>query len=210
MERKEVAYDLSDELRLAENLNRNITYLLGLLIFTFVSGILAYRGNFSIWKDALSYLGNINTLRETSNFLSFTIFVVGMIGSAMLCFRISNDLKYHKGQMYFTMAGIGFILLTIPSDLINILHSLGGALVVGSLWFFSLMSLNDLYKKTAKFKIILYHIILHGTVLPYAFLYFAGIPLRQAAQKFAVLGLLLIVKLSFAEYYRLTSEKRSA
>ncbi|MGC9344074.1 MAG: hypothetical protein ACP5E3_15330 [Bacteroidales bacterium] len=36
-------------------------------------------------------------------------------------------------------------------------------------------------------------------MLPYAFLYFAGLPERQAAQKFAVLGLILVIKFTTSE-----------
>lgn len=107
------------------------------------------------------------------------------------------------------LAGTGFILLAIPTDLVNIVHTLGGAFVVGSFWFYTLKNLVELYHKDKSYRIFLYHLILHGTVIPYAVLYASGTSIRQGAQKIAVLGLVIILKISVIEYLQYLEKQKS-
>jgi hypothetical protein len=208
MSYNEETYHLSDELRAFEHLNRKITYLLSIIILTFGFGMITYPDEFNFWKDALSYLGNIYPIDGRSNTIGFLILLSGMLASGYICFSISNDLKGYHGYYHFKLAGLGFILLAVPSDLINIVHTLGGVLAVGSLWLFCVLALKELFKKISRKKVLLYHLILQGTVLPYAILYFAGVPVRQAAQKFAVLGLIIILKLVISEYYQMLGKEK--
>ena len=206
---KDRAYPLSDELRLFEHLNKKITYLLSLIIFIFLFGALIYADEFDFWEDALSYIGNIYPVGGNSNLLSFLVLFFGMILCSFLSFKISQDMKGYRENYYFKASGIGFMLLAVPSDLINVIHTIGGAVAVGSLWLFTVITLNNLFSKISKIRVLLYHLILQGTVLPYAFLYFSGSPVRQAAQKFAIAGLIIILKLSIKETYDFLQKKHA-
>jgi len=130
------------------------------------------------------------------------VFALGMTASSMICFHISRHLEKPFYQRLFRLCGTGYILLITPCDLYNPLHALGGALVVGSLWFFTVCSLHDLYQKISKIRFFLYQLILQATVLPYAFLYAAGSPDKQLAQKFALAGLILALKATITEHLK--------
>lgn len=200
MEKEESAYHLPGELKAYSKLNKKINYLLSLILIVFFLGIIFYSEKFDFLADPLSSLGEIHPEKANSNLVGFSIFMIGMLTCSILSFRISYDLKDFYGHFLFKITAAGFILLSAPSNQLNIFHSMGGALVVGSLWWFCVAILKELFKATKKIKIIVYHILLHSTVLPYAFLYFAGLPERQLAQKFAVLGLILVLKFSTCEY----------
>lgn len=202
MKSNEGAYRLPEELKAYTLLNRKINYLLSLILLVFILGLITYSEKFDFRADPLSVLGEIYPQKTNSNMLAFGIFLAGMLLCSLLSFSISQELKDFYGHNLFKIAGTGFFLLAFPSNHFNLLHSLGGALTVGSLWWFCVTILNDLFKRSGKIKIIIYHILLQGTVLPYAFLYFAGVSGRQAAQKFAVLGLILVLKFTTSELLR--------
>lgn len=208
MKSKESAYRLPDELKVYTQLNRKSNYLLSLILLVFILGIITYAEKFDFWADPLSVLGEIYPQKTNSNMLAFGIFLSGMLLCSLISFSISQGLKDIYGHKLFKLTGTGFILLAFPSNHLSWLHSLGGALTVGSLWWFCVTILNDLFKRSGKIKIIIYHILLQGTVLPYAFLYFAGVPGRQAAQKFAVLGLILVLKFTTSELLHYHEKKK--
>ena len=72
--------------------------------------------------------------------------------------------------------------------------------MIGSLWLLAVIHLHKLMRHIKKARIYLYHLILQGTVLPYAFLYAFGSPLRHLVQKFALAGLIISLKLVISEY----------
>ena len=200
MTKNKIIYHTSDPLKVHRLLSFKVSMLVGLLLIIFISGILTYPEKFHFREDALSYLGEIYLKNGKPNIYSFIIFAAGMIGCSLLSFSISHDTAGYKPHIFFKIAGVGFALLAVPGDISNLVHSLGGAISVGSLWFFSALSLNDLYKKSKSLRILLYQLILQGSVLPYAFLYFAISPYRQYAQKFAVIGLMIILTVTIREY----------
>lgn len=208
MGNKKSAYQLPNTLKEYIILNRKINYLFILILLIFILGIITYSEEFDFWTDPLSSLGDIYPDKSNSNLLAFGIFLTGMMICSLLSFNISYGLKKSYGHYLFKITGTGFILLAFPSNQLNFLHSLGGALVVGSLWWFSIVILNNLLKKTNRIKILTYHILLQITVLPYVILYFAGVPERQVAQKFAVLGLILVLKFSATELMNYLGRQR--
>lgn len=199
MENKESAYRLPDDQKAYDLLNRKINYLLSLILLIFILGLISYSGEFDFWSDPLSALGEIYPDKANPNLLAFAIFLTGMLGCSIVSFKVSQELKQFFGHNLFKITGVGFIFLSMPSNQLNNFHSLGGALVVGSLWWYCVVVLHELFKKSKKLKILAYQFILQITVLPYAFLYFSGLPERQAAQKFAVLGLIFVIKFTTSE-----------
>lgn len=190
-----------------QSANKKVNQLLGLILVVFISAILVQNNKFDLSEDALSSLGNIYPGEPNTNLAGFMIIVSGMLLASIISFRISKDLKNVTKYSILKLTGVGFILLAVPSNQVNILHSLGGVVVIGSLWWFMSKSLFNLYEETRNFRILLYLFILQATVLPYAILYFTGAPVRQAAQKLAVLGIILILKLTILGYLQLTETK---
>ncbi len=164
-------------------------------IIIFILGALTYGERFNIWDYAYSYLGRVRTPGGNENTLSFIIYVVGCIINSIICFKISNTITERLYKIFFITCGTGYLLLMLPCDIINSIHSVGGALVVGSLWFFSITSIYDIYRSGNKIKGMLYFLLLNGTVLPYACAHFVNAPWEQIAQKPALLGLILTLKL---------------
>ncbi len=208
MSHNEGLNQLSGQIFAYSRLNRHLRYLLAVIFLVFITGTFVYAGEFRFWDDALSYLGKIYPVNGQSNTLSFIIFSSGMIASSVLCLRMSMIINSYREHIYYRISAAGFILIAIPTDFINILHTLGGALVVGSFWFYTLRKLIELFGKVKKSRVVLYHFILHGTVIPYAILYASGTGIRQGAQKIAVLGLVIMLKVSIIEYLQYLKKQK--
>jgi len=171
-------------------------------IIIFILGALTYGEKFRFWDYAYSYLGMIKTPNGNGNTISFFIYAAGCIMNSVICFKVSNSLTGQLNKIFFKACGAGYILLVLPCDVINSIHCLGGALVVGSLWFFSIIGINGIYRSGHKLRALLYFLVLNGTVLPYAFMHFVRSPYEQIAQKPALLGLILVMKLIISEMTR--------
>ena len=72
-------------------------------------------------------------------------------------------------------------------------------MVFGTLWFYVVITLIELRKYIDNFRILIYHLLLQGTVLPYAYLHFTNSPSKVFVQKFAILGLMIVLELIVIE-----------
>ena len=183
--------------------NHRFTILMNLFLantlIIFILGALTYGEKFRFWDFAYSYLGMTKTPGGYGNTLSLLIYVAGCLFNSVICFKISNNVPGRLYNIFFKICGAGYLLLMLPCDVIDSLHSVGGGLVFGSLWLFSVISINDIYHSGRKYRAILYNLLLNGTVLPYAFMHFVQSPYEQIAQKPALLGLILVLKLVLTE-----------
>jgi hypothetical protein len=195
-ESQEAVEDLVKHHRLINLMNIFLTNT----IIIFILGALTYGEKFQFWDYAYSYLGMIKTPGGNENTLSFIIYVAGCMINSVICFKVSNNITGHLNKIFFKTCGAGYLLLMLPCDVINSIHSIGGALAVGSLWFFSIISINDIYHSGNKFRAVLYFLLLNGTILPYAFAHFMDLSWKQIAQKPALLGLIIVLKLILAEH----------
>ncbi|HDZ40118.1 MAG TPA: hypothetical protein ENH59_00330 [Bacteroidetes bacterium] len=186
-------------LSIYQQLNRYANYLIYVTLLVFILGMLTYGQDFSFREHALSHFGRIRTQDGSPNTLSTLIFGTGMLLSSLICFKLSNLAEDNTSHSLLRLAAIGYILLIAPCDILNKIHSMGGALVIGSLWLLTVVLLHDLLRHFSRTKIYLYHLILQGTVLPYAFLYAFGSPLCPLVQKFAIAGLIISLKLAIGE-----------
>ena len=182
-----------------KNLDQWLNYLLGVTILTFFLGVLTFGQPFSFTNHAFSYLGMTTTPDGSSNYLCMLVNAMGMLMSAFICFRISQILQESRSHWFFWLAGAGYIIMLIPCNLYNAGHMIGAALLVFGLWAFTSLHLFRLRSFTGWFKFLLYQLILQGTVLPYAVLYFLGSPDKQFMQKLAVAGLVMALKLTALE-----------
>jgi hypothetical protein len=176
-----------------------VNMLLANILIIFIAGIIAYGEKFLLWEYPYSYLGMIKTPGGNGNTLSFIIYAAGCLMNSILCLKISGNFTGRLFRILFRICATGYLLLILPCDVLNTIHSIGGALAFGSLWFFSMISIIDLYQLGKKLNALLYNILLNTTVLPYAFLYFVQSPYKDIAQKPALLGLILVINLIITE-----------
>ena len=180
---------------------------LALTIFlTFTLGMFCFGENFLFWQHAFSDLGSTITPCGNSNLLSLSIFVMGMLISAVLMILIAchfsrdESLNHRQLKYYLSLlAALGFIVITYPHNLNNQIHSYGAATMVGSLWAFGVLLLVELKPLIFGPRYNLYQALLQGTVLTYAFTYFINAPIKQVTQKFAVVGLVATLKLATSQ-----------
>lgn len=187
-----------------------------LFVLTVILGILLYKDRFDLWNFAISYLGGIHSLSGQENLASYLAFNVGMIVCAMLSHRISQLFHHtrhlHHQRFYrllFEFCATGYIIMLMPHDVSDTIHSFGAGIVFGSLWLYCIFTLGFLYDVIERWKFFGCHILLQSTVLTYAFMYFTGSGLKQNFQKFAIVGLLInlfVVTRFYYRYYRESPE----
>ena len=194
-------------LSIYHKLKRYSNYLIYVTLVVFILGMLTYGQDFSFREHAFSHFGRIRTQDGSPNTLSLLIYGTGMLLSALICFKLSNLAEDNTSHYLFRLAAAGYILLIVPCDVLNSIHSIGGVLVIGPLWFLTVIQLHDLFRYYNKGRIYLYHLILQGTVLPYAFLYAVGSPLCDMVQKFALAGLMISLKLVIAEHAKVVRDE---
>ncbi|NOY36535.1 MAG: hypothetical protein GXO83_03075 [Chlorobi bacterium] len=192
-------------------LRKYIRLLLSTNLIMIVMGIFTYRGSFHFWEDALSYLGaTVNTQGEKNEISPF-FFDTGLLICSMLSFKMAR-LWAQKHDWYsfriktflMRLGGVGYLLMITPCNLFNPTHMLGSSFVFGSYWFFSVLLIQESKSKLGIWKVLLFHLLLQGTMLPYAYTYvILRTPIKQFYQKFAIAGLILtldlITRLSFGQ-----------
>ncbi len=172
-------------------------------LLTMAVGILFYGEKFNFWTNPISDLGVTVTAHGHSNLASLAIFAIGMLSSGILMLKIAIIFKeniylqYHKFKYYISiMTAFGFFIITYPHNINNNIHSIGGALLFGGLWGLTLLFLIEAHSIKKTSHLILYHLILHSTVLTYAFNFVIKSRIEQITQKIAILSLMIILKLS--------------
>jgi len=203
---REETYNEGERVFAWVELNRYINYLLGITIVTFILGAITYGEPFSFYDHAYSHLGRIRTQNGNPNTTAFIIFTISLLISAFICFRIEKILNGGSRHWLFTLCGTGYLVMLFPCDILNPVHAVGAALVIASLWFFTNIRLFHLIPHTGVLRFVVYQLILQGTVLPYAFMYVFDIPARHLAQKFALIGLIVVLKIAITESLRFQRE----
>ena len=185
------------------------------IITSFGCAILAFGEPFLFFEHAFSDLGRIRTMDGSGNAKSFLIFAAGLSICTILMLILSiryfsaspHSIRHRKLKGFFSaLASIGILIAIFPHDIFHGLHVAGSAAMVGSLWMIANLHLDDIRFRGETRMAVAGHAVLQGTVVTYAMLYFIDSPLKQVAQKFAVMGLILV--LSFVTNY-LESHGRS-
>ncbi len=182
-----------------KKINRLFKKLLWTDLTTLALCMFLYAGRFHFWEDPFSLLGASATPDGCPNTLSMLFFMAGLVMSCCFAWQMSAvfrmmpfvpnaRLKSHL----LRMTGIGFILMTVPCDRYNGIHSTGSALVFGTLWLFTVLLLQEA-KKSLHNRYLLFQFLLQGTILPYAITYIAGAASKQVFQKIAVAGLTVVL-----------------
>ena len=169
----------------------------------FTIGMLCYGEPFLFWEYPLSDLGRTVTEGGYPNTFSFLLFSLAMLicGSIMLAIGLNfkrsgtiPNMRIKKNLSY--VAAAGYFIALFPHNISNPVHSVGSAMFVGSLWGLSIIFLLEARHQISPSKFYLLQLILQGTVITYAINFIFDTPIRQITQKFAVVGLMLVLKLS--------------
>ena len=184
-------------------------------ISSMIIGMLLYgerREAFNFWMDPISFLGATETANGHKNTASLIVFVLGMVISGLLMLRIASlfrrheEIQHHRLKSYLSIgAALGFFIITYPCNINNNIHSVGGALLFGDLWGITLLFLLEVPSIEGAPHAVLYHFILHSTVLTYAFNFVIKSNIQQITQKFAILSLIIVLKAT-TSLYRLYQE----
>lgn len=193
------AHSHEEVLGIYHKLNEYFNYLMYVTLLVFILGMLTYGQDFSFLEHAFSHFGRLRTQNGNPNTLAMFIFGIGMILSSLICIKLSKLTEDSTSRLLFSISAAGYLLLIVPCDLLNTIHAFGGALVIGSLWLLAVIKLHELIQQANRLRYYLYHLLLQGTVLPYAFLYAFDSPLCPLAQKFTLAGLIITLKLTLTE-----------
>lgn len=173
------------------------------------------RGAFFLWEDPLSDLGAFMTVNATLNVLPRIVFDAAMTVSGLLMLRIysgfsADELLRHRRfkEVMTFLCGVGFFMVLMPYDVNLAVHEAGASLIFGMLWGMTVLFSVELGQMSLVAGSVLSQLVLQGTVLPYAYLFAAGIPGEVVAQKFAVIGLMFSVWLTTRTGGRLRSVSR--
>jgi len=168
---------------------------------TFILAVITFREPFHFWHHAFSKLGETTTPQGYPNLLSQLVFSIGWLACSLLMFRISQqfrrnrELKHRMFKQWLALVGsIGFVVAIVPNDVNHILHSIGMGLVVAVTYFFGVFFLIELRPTLSPLVFYVNMLFLQSAVLTYAVTFFSNSTLKQAAQKFCVLALLLVVE----------------
>ncbi len=189
------------------SLARAFTIIIAIVCAGLLVSIVLYRGPFLFWNYPLSDLGALRTETSRINVISRIVFDFTTVTAGLLMLRIvalvSGERCVGHRQVKGLLAlgaAVGFFLLLMPYDVELGIHEAGGALVFGMLWGLTDIFSLELKRSLRGGRALVSQLVLQGTVLPYAFMFAARVPVEDAAQKFAVVGLMFSVWLSSRAY----------
>jgi hypothetical protein len=126
---------------------------------------------------------------------SMLIYALGMLVEAGIMFRVSALFARSKTlsrsslkSVLGLLASAGFLVSVFPNDLYHTLHSIGVGLVLGSLYFFTMIFHLEL-KDDISMTVFVFNIaLLQVAVFSYATAFFLNTDAKLSLQKFCLLG----------------------
>jgi hypothetical protein len=91
------------------------------------------------------------------------------------------------------------LVFIFPHNINNNIHIVGAAIMVASLWALTGLFLFEARRFVPLEKFIVQQSTLQVAVLTYATAYMYDLPIKNIAQKFAVLGLIIVLKVATAK-----------
>jgi hypothetical membrane protein len=184
--------------------NHSVRRLFFLLFYvmlaTFGISILLYGEEFLFWKHALSDLGCTMTRMGRPNRISRWVFALGMMVESFIMLRIweeYTEVPRFRNQAVKAwlahMAAMGYLFSILPNDKFHTLHSAGVGVVVGALYFFSMIYHYELKEHVPAWRFSLDVVLLQIAVFPHAISFFADWNTKQSFQKICIMGLFYIL-----------------
>lgn len=188
----------------ADQFVRNHLFLVsGILVLTYVLGILAYGEPFLLSQYAISDLGATVTKHGLPNTSSRIIMTIGMLicSSLMLRVGLARSLRQQWVKRWLALlCAAGFFLFICPLDINYTIHSIGAALIIGPLYLLDNCFLWEQRQHMPAIVFWLAQVILQTTVLTYAVAFTTTAAIKQISQKFCIAGLLIVSFLSLRDW----------
>jgi len=110
-------------------------------------------------------------------------------------FLKDENLVHHQLKFALSlMGGTGCFVFIFPHNINDNIHMIGAALFVAAVWALGTLFLIESRKTGTRERTVLLQTILQGTVITYAVCYFTDLPIKNIVQKFAVFGLIIVLK----------------
>jgi hypothetical protein len=168
-------------------------------VLTFVSSYVFYNGDIDIAKEALSDCGASRTKDGDPNTLSMIIFSMGMLICGLISLIISLIYRSWKGLRYrqrlarsMGIASIGYVLIALPADISFMIHCIGLAMVLFSLWYMIRLLLLEIRGRISKLRFWTSHIFLGSSILAYVIECSITLGASSYTQKVAIFGLAVV------------------
>lgn len=181
---------------------RRLSIIIAIVLGGITLGIIFYRQPFKLFHYPLSNLGATRSPAGLANVPSIVFFDSSMILSGILMFSISarfgaSDVDHLLPKRGLTLlSGVGFFVIIFPYNINDPIHMAGGAALFGGLWGLTVLLLLELRRPIGTLRFTLLQLLLQGTILPYAALVMINLPIKQAFQKPAVLGLMASLRIA--------------
>jgi hypothetical protein len=171
-------------------------FLLSLDVFGSLGlSILLFGERFLFWEHAFSDLGNTITWQGHPNFPSRMVFSVGLVVASLLMLRIgalyakNQELRNRVIKRWLALLGaVGFVVVIVPNNLNHVVHSVGAAIAIGVLYFFTMVFHLELKPLVSPRLFYIDLVILHVAVFSYAVTFFADFAIKQSVQKICFFG----------------------
>ena len=158
-----------------------------------------YADPFPFWQYPFSYLGRTVSEAGAANLTGQIAYTATMLtgGVVMLgcrrSYRTATGVPDARaGALLSLAAAVGFFASVAPSDLLPSVHNLGSGMVFGALWMLGGLLLARAGELHGRAVTVAGHLLLQGTVLPYAAWYLLAPP-APGVQKAAVAALILVL-----------------
>ena len=169
------------------------------IVVGLATAIMLYADPFPFWHYPFSFLGRTVSESGAANLPGLVAYTATMLssGAVMLgcrrMYRSATGVPYRRaGELLSLAAAVGFFGSMAPSDLLPSVHNLGSGMVFGALWFLGGLLLSRAGQLHGRAVMVAGHLLLQGTVLPYAAWYLLAPP-APGVQKAAVAALILVL-----------------
>ena len=108
--------------------------------------------------------------------------------------RQTPNLHFHtKKSLLLYAASAGALIAIVPNNLNHFMHSVGSALVIGSVFILDLILIEEKTKGFGPIKPILITSLISLLVIFYTASFFFNTPAKQPSQKICLISLLLVL-----------------
>ncbi len=174
-----------------------LLFNLGMLVIIFV----VFPEPFSLLRDPLSWLGKTGSGNGLAFYKSFWLFSAALIFNiarwSHILYQLARQPAWRKPLV--RIAGwsvlVGFILLLLPYDISDAIHSAGGSLVGLGMWVFSTLLL---LRSAGMLKPVInvgLHLILHASALYCIYSFALNTPLKGLSQRPAILAIVVVTNI---------------
>ena len=170
------------------------------ILTMYLVGAFLYADPFHFWSHALSEIGTTKTLLGTPNMPSALIVMSGMFVAARMLLKaariyLRNNIypnQYRKAGLLY-IASLGAFISISPNDLFHLIHTIGSALLIGSVFLITLLMVwecREIIDPRMAYSIMS---SLGITILAYTVTYFSDLEIKQAPQKLCLANLLIVL-----------------